>query len=375
MLKRACAIFLICLGLFVLPGCWDYQDLDELSLPIVGIYDLAKPSEKNEEKVKVAGIFPVLYPKTEGRYTIVYENGQTVGQTREKRNYYSPETLNVGMLQVGIYGEKLARKGLHGASDILYRAPKVKNTIYMAVLEGGTEALSKLRLKDYPNPGVYLSGLLKTAQKKSFLPTTTLHLYGVQEVTAGKNPVIPLLKMKSNSRIEISGTGIFKKDKLIAKIDLKDTRSLVMLRGLEGEGSIPFIVEKNGEKIDEGSVLVKRSRKVRVTRKGDDFTFFITVKLQGDVIEHSSQKFFIDTKNTMPLEEIEQAVKREIERDCRKFTQRMQEEFKVDCIDVTKYALAKWRKELKDKVEEGFIENVKIVVDVEVKIKGVGVLT
>ncbi len=348
MVKQVGVLLLLCLSLTLLVGCWDYQDLDELSIPVVGLYDLAETDKNTENTAKndgynVAAIIPVLYPETKQKYAIDYQKGQTIGDTREKRVAYTPEKYILGMVQVGIYGERLARTGLYAAMESLVRIPKVKSTIYMAVMDGETEELSKLELKGYPNPGIYLLGLLRHAQMRGFLVTTNLHQFTVQEDTTGKHPVVPLLKMKNN-RIEISGTGIFKKDKLIAKIDLKDTRALVLLRGLEGEGYLPFVVQKAGEIIDEGTVLVKHSRKVRVIREGDNFTFQVTVNVTGNLQEHSSQKLFVGTKNTMELAEIEQAIKGELERDCRQFISKMQQELKVDCVDITKYALAKWRR-------------------------------
>ncbi|ABO51731.1 hypothetical protein Dred_3229 [Desulforamulus reducens MI-1] len=57
------------------------------------------------------------------------------------------------------------------------------------------------------------------------------------------------------------------------------------------------------------------------------------------------------------------AIKNQVEHDCALFIQKMQEEFKTDCIDITKYTLAKWRHELQDKVDqEEFIQNATIIV-------------
>jgi hypothetical protein len=53
----------------------------------------------------------------------------------------------------------------------------------------------------------------------------------------------------------------------------------------------------------------------------------------------------------------------------------MQEDLQIDCIDISKYALAKWRKELQDQIDHDFInERVNIHVDVKVTIKNVGEL-
>lgn len=373
--KKILAVFLICPLAIILPGCWDYKDLDDLAIPITGIYDLAKAPKEDQDYYTVGAIFPVLYPDTEKKYIVQFTNGRTVVESREERNSRSPEIYSVGMVRSAIFGEELAKKGLLFPSDNLFRVTELRSTIYLSLMEGEVESLAQLEMKDYPNAGTYLLGLLKTAQANSFLPTSTLQEFAVQCVTTGKNPILPIVKIKDNSSLAITGTGIFKKDKLIAKVGLKDTRSLVMLRGLEGLGIIPYTIEQNGEKIDEGTMVAKRSRKVKVIRNGDNFTFYITIKLTGELSEHSSRKAIIDSKNTMPLSQIEQAVKNEVQKDCREFIKKMQEEFKIDCIDVTKYALSKWRKELKDKAEEGFIEKANIVVDVDVKIKDIGELT
>jgi len=48
---------------------------------------------------------------------------------------------------------------------------------------------------------------------------------------------------------------------------------------------------------------------------------------------------------------------------------------KVDCIDVSKYALAKWRYELTPTIDKGFIENADINIEVEVNLQNAGETT
>lgn len=327
----------------------------------------------NKDTLKVGGIFPVLYPETKEKYKIVVKNGVTIGDTREKRNYSSASIFSPGMLQVAIFGEALARKGLYSVVDNLTRTPEIKGTIYLAAMEDGTDNLSKLKLETYPNPGVYLRGLLKNNESKGFLLSTTLYQFRVNYITPGKNPVIPLLKITEDKRIEISGTGIFKKDKLISKIGTDETRSLVMLRGIKGTGFLPFTIEKNGKQTDIGSVQVNRYRKVKVIRDGDNFLFYVTIQLKGRLVELYSQQQFIASKPSITAQDVEKAIKKHVSEECTSFVQKMQEEFRVDCIDISKYALAKWRNELQDKVDkEDFIENATIIVDVDVHIEEFG---
>jgi len=73
------------------------------------------------------------------------------------------------------------------------------------------------------------------------------------------------------------------------------------------------------------------------------------------------------------LATIEQQIAADVAKDCRAFLKRMQKEWKVDCIDISKYALAKWRKELTPEIDKDeFIEKADIKVNVEVQILNTG---
>jgi hypothetical protein len=52
----------------------------------------------------------------------------------------------------------------------------------------------------------------------------------------------------------------------------------------------------------------------------------------------------------------------------------LQEEPRIDAIEITPYALAKWRQEITPQLEQSFIEDVLINVDVEVKLQNTGEL-
>jgi len=52
----------------------------------------------------------------------------------------------------------------------------------------------------------------------------------------------------------------------------------------------------------------------------------------------------------------------------------LQEEPRIDAIEITPYAVAKWRQEITPQLEQSFIEDVLINVDVEVKLQNTGEL-
>jgi len=181
--------------------------------------------------------------------------------------------------------------------------------------------------------------------------------------------VLPILRVDAGE-VKISGLGIFRKDKLIDRVGLDGARPLTLLRGVKCKGYIPFVITREGEEVDRGTVFVGNGRKVRVERQGDQYTFNITITLKGQLIEHENP--VILTRNREFLSMIEAQVAADIESECQTLIETMQEEYRVDCIDISKYALAKWRSELEDTIDEGFIERANINVDVKVHIGNTG---
>jgi len=375
LIRRVLILLILEIQLLTLAGCWDSQDIEEMSIPIVGGYDLVDPVKDKDvitDGLVVTGVFPNLSPETDNKVRVEPIIGLTTGMTRYTRDLGSPEIFVPGMLQVGIFGEDLAKKDVNKIIDNLFRTAKIKNTLYLAVAEGRADELLKMPVKDYQNIGIYLLGLLRHAQQRSYMPSVTLHEFGVNSILPGRNPILPIIKTEG-SEITFTGIGVFRKSELITKLDLKDARSLFLLRREKGQGRIPFIVIKNEKQVDTGTVEVTNSGKVRVEPVGDDFIFDIKIKLTGTLIEHENEESL--QKQPERLQDIEQTVAADIEQDCRDFIKKMQEELKVDCIDINKYALAKWRNELEDQIDNDFIEKVKINVEVEVHLKNTGELT
>lgn len=376
MFNRWLLAIIIGLQIFSVSGCWDYRDVNKMSFPATGAYDVHKGSEhlpQDQQMVDLTVIIPNLAQDIKKPFRIEKTTGILIGNARGQKPYSSPGIYSAGVAAVIIFGEDLARGGLNNMVEALFRGAQIPMTENFAVVEGRGENVLRAPIKDYSNMGEYLKGLLKQSEKRGFIPSTTLHQIGVNEAP-GENPILPLLSINKN-KVEISGTAIFKKDKMIGKADLDETRSLIMLRGIKASGNMPYVIKNNGEIVDKGSVDVCcGGRKVKVKRTGEQISFLITVYMDGNLVEHEFNKSFIKNQDLRKM--IENQIASDVRSDCTRFIEKMQREYKVDCIDINKYTLAKWRKEFKNQVDQdGFIENVEIQVKVKMKLKNVGELT
>lgn len=363
-------LILIILGLFLttMTACWDSRDLDDLSFPLAGAYDLHRPSsaesiDLHAKLLDVTTVVPNLAPDAPKPVTIDTLSGITIGDVRQRRGLTDADIYVTGMLRAIVLGEELARQGLNPYIDALWRGHTIAGTMYVAVAEGRGEDILKTPIKNYNNIGLYLLSFLSGSTKRTFIPVTNLGEFFINQAE-GKNPVVPILERKED-RVEISGVALFKKDRMVHKLGIEQSHDLVLLRGLKCRSYLPFTVQEGGT-VDRGTALVQNSRKVKYSRSNGLHSFIITVKLKGTLEEYSNQGV-IDQYH---LNKIEKVIEKQVKAQCESFIDRMKNELRLDCIDISKYALAKDRKALSKSISNpDFIENADIKVMVKVHLE------
>ncbi len=367
-------VVLLMFACFNLAGCWDSKDVESLAFPIAAAYDVHQddPGGMNQlnqgpleqPEVDVTVIFPNLKATARDPVTVETIPAPTVGYAREKRSYTSSELYVTGFNKVILTGEDLARQGLNKPFESLYRFPEVSTNMLLAVVEGRGEDILKEPNENTDNMATYLYALLREPKAHS-IPATTLHEFDMSQA-AGRNPVVPVIKAGGVNQVVLTGIAIFKKDRLVTKLNLHQTRYLAFLRGISTQVYIPFVLE---DEKAQGAALFDNERKVTVERQGDRFTFKVQVILKGVITEHPSEQ----PVDAARVKMIEDYIAGQVESNCRDIIKTMQDEWKVDCIDINKYALSKWRRELKDRVDdEQFIQNAEIQVETKVKIYSSG---
>ena len=372
--KKAFLIIIIFL-LFQLCGCWDSQDLENLSFPLAAAYDVHSPgsadpsdppAQPGNKLVDLTTLVPNLAPKTKLPVNVETLSGVTISDARQRRGLTDADTYVTGMNQIIIIGEELARCGLTPYMDSLLRDPTIPGSMYFAVAAGRSEDILKTPIKNYSNMGNFLVALFKGIQQRTFIPATQLgEFYRYQ--STGKNPVAPILERKGD-RVIISGVAVFKKDRMIKKLTVEEGHDLVMLRGLKGRSFLPFN-KKQGGMYHRGAVLVRNSRKVQYYQNEQGHNLIITIKLKGTLEEHSHRAPVTEKH----LKDIEKTVEQQVRTQCETFINKMQEEIKVDCIDISKYALAKNRRALEKDIDKPeFIQDANIQVKVKVYLENIG---
>ena len=364
-------LFITLLIALLLSGCWDSRGLDKLAFPLAGSYDvhshdsadlhdpLTKPSEN---LIDVTILVPNLTPGAQTEINVETLSGTSATDVRQQRGLTDADTYVIGMLRVLIVGEKLAERGLNQYMDALLRSPDIPGTVFFAVAAGRGEDILKAPEKNYGNMGFFLIGLFDGMKQRTFVPVVTLVDYYLQG--PGHNPVAPILE-RNGDRVIVNGAAVFKKDKLVQKLNVEEGHDLVLLRGLSACSYQPF--EANVDNVRHwGSAQVNNSRKVQYYHDQQGHNFIITVKLKGILAEHSHPAPITEKH----LNEIEKNIEKQLLDQFETFIAKMQNDYKVDCIDISKYALAKNRRDLEKEIDRPeFIQNANIQVKVNVHLE------
>lgn len=333
---------------------------EELSiLSAIGMDVIKGEDGKTEYNVPVSIYNFGTQPSTKS--IVLTGKGKTIGQTREERQLKMDKKLLLGLEKLVVANDELARLGIMPWTDILFANPNVNDTGFFVVSKDKAEDLFNIRIEGYPNIGDYIEGMIKHSVEQNFF-AKKYELFDLYKYTTneGNNLVSPYIEIK-NDFPSITGMAIFKGDKMIRKIDMEETRGLNLLRESNVRGTIS--IEESIEEYTD--VYITSKKKVKVEKEGEKYKFNINLDIDGYVLSN----LLYESPFMAPesIKKMESEVKKEVERMTREFVEKMQNDYEVDCLNLGRYAAAKYGRH-KDIDWNEVVKDADINVNAKVKI-------
>lgn len=322
----------------LLSGCWGYQAIEKIE-PSFGIgYDIKVTEDKN--KIQSAPVGTVVFNENaKEKYHSFPAYGETLPDTYEYRQKSLPGELLTGPGLVFIFGKDRAKLGIIDIIDGLMRYMVTSYRGLTTVCIGKSEDILKADIKYAAYPAEAIYDLLNNTENHNFAPKVKLYDLYYDIFSLGRNPYLPVIQLKEN-RIEYAGGAIFKKDKLYKIVDIQESRLIGILRGIDSKGAIILSDEEENFKMKYIGVSGNFKRKVKVDKNKDNFIFNISLKFNGSITRNTKYEgLFDDSKKVLKLEE---DLSKYIEENLQSEINKIQNEYKVDCIDISKYAIAKY---------------------------------
>lgn len=371
--RRIFLLIVAIISIFLLSGCWDQRTLDELGFPFLLGYDYAREEEKEypDDKYLISIGAPVLYEDAESKYHVERTPGSLPAETRGRRDAHFGEQYILGQEQVSIFGNEIAEKeNLNVLLDSISRNDKVKDSLYMAVAVGRAVDLINMRVKHYPDTGIYIKMLLKTIRESNFLPVCTLFMFNRDVISNNTAPMLPCIVQKGED-IVLAGSCFINEGKAREFIGRRETETAVFLRGIKCRGEISCTVIENKKIIDKIVFLGANRRKVNIKKEGDIYIINIQIKLSGDIVERKNVDQLIKS-NLDILKLSQKSLEGAVRKQAQAFVEKVQEKYGFDALNVAREIKSHSREKLGKEDIDRIIREAEINVDVKVHIENAG---
>ncbi len=402
MLKRL-LLYLLILGIAVTqPACWDQKEVERLGIVLATGVEQA-PGGK--VRLIVQNISPSAVGKgsqgggggptaTSKSYRNRAAEGETLFEANRKLSLETPRQLFFAHNQVIIISEELARsRGILEVMDFFERNPQIRRTTWVVIGEGDIAALLDEPGRLETTPAQRIFGIINERDLSSQYGVRMLGNFLEMLEGDGVQPFTALLKItdnqaqpekhgdrtaeghiiEPNDKFLINGTAVFRRDKMVGRLNPKESRGLLWVRG-EVKGGV-LEVHVPGEEDKTVTLEILRS-KTKLKPSISDEQIFITVEIneESNLVETTAILDLTKPETINKLEKLQaEAIRKEVEMAL----DQAQQEYGVDVFgfgeELHRQYPQQW-KEMKNNWADIF-PTVQVEVQVEAKIRRTGLIT
>ncbi|GIM28218.1 spore germination protein KC [Clostridium polyendosporum] len=363
-------------------GCWGRKSLKDLK-PIFA-FGIDKKEDKYLLTSQIINASEIA-AKTGGYttpITVYSAEGRSISEAFRKLTIKVPNQMYFGHLRILVFGEEVARDGLHEVLDYFMRDRESRNNYYLLVAQGceASEVLKTLTPLD-KIPANKISSALQMTQKFWSPGVTIKKVELLNTISAeGKEPVLTgvLLQGKKDigmtkknvessevpAAIQIGTVAVFKNDKLIGWLNEEQSS---VINGILGKIKNTIRITYY-EDIALVSLEVKKfSSKIRVVNDGGKPKIIVNEKIEADIAEVNER---IEIKDPAIIKKIEQFMEDDVRQRIERAITEVKQKFNSDIFgfgnEILKQHPKLWREVRSTWNEQGFS---KVPVEVKVKIK------
>lgn len=382
MIRRTIALALaLLLPLLPLAGCWSRVEVNDLAIVSMMAVD---QTEEGEIQLWLEVVIPARVGWAAGQdgggggaqspFIALTARGRTVLEASRRIQLELPRRIFWAHMRIILIGERLARAGIRQVMDFLTRHRELRLTNYILVVRGSVPELlgAMADLEQVPAESI------REIQHSRIGTAVMLGEVTRQLVARGADPVMGTITLRpppaAASRDQhpgrlLTGTALFRDDRLIGFLDERLSRGLLWLQGEVQQGVVSVPVKGS-----QGFVSLEwiHSRVVRTARlERGRVVIYIRARTEGDVSEASAP---LDLADPGTLAQISAGMSREIQDRMEAALQQLRE-LNVDAAGfgelIHRQLPGVWKRMEKDWKRDGF-RNTKVVIQVDARVRRTG---
>ncbi len=373
-------------------GCWNYRELNKLSIisaigvDIEGEYYIVSADIVNSKNV--ASNSQSSTSSQESPTTLYKIKAKTMKEALNNLVFEVPNQLYTGHLNLLVIGEEVAKKGLYDILDYFIADIEVRKIFPTIVIENG-KAIDALKII-LPLNTITAENIRKSleadAELTSYLSNikfdeilNCLYMEGrhmtissvkiVGSPEEGKN-IESISSTIPKASLKVTGSAIFKEDKLVGYLHDLDSLGYNTLRGLSKTTAIQYPCDNED---NYGVVVIDNFKaKVKATIRNNKPIFEIVVNGKASTTEFNCK---IDLKDPeKAIKNVEKMLNNEIKKILSNTLTKLQKELKSDVIGfgekLYKEHYKYWQK-VKDDWDEKVFPTVEYKIESKVLIKSI----
>ncbi|MEK6265674.1 MAG: Ger(x)C family spore germination protein, partial [Clostridium sp.] len=303
--------------------------------------------------------------KDEVSSTILEGIGKNTAETRATRQTISAKEFLLGLQKAFIFSEALSTYDINPIADIMFSNQQMNDATWIVVCKEKALDMLKFKTEGHPTSSDHIDAMIESSKEQNFMSDQ----YKVVDMfvridSEGRNLVLPYLDI-INNKITLTGMALFKKDKMFANIPMSEAMYMTILR----EDNVKGILTLQKDSQNLISNYGKSKRKIKCEKINDKYKFTIDIKFNGEIVNNTMYKDFMI--NTKTVDKYSKELEEETKKSCNDFINKMQNEYKVDCLELGRVAAATYGRN-PETDWNNIVCNSDIIVNVKVKVNNLG---
>lgn len=316
-------IFIILIMILLVSGCYNYKELNEISI----ISSISIDKDGDEYLVGGQVMNAKQDEESDSSQVIVYTSkGKTINEALREMTLKSPSRLYGGHLSKLVLSEEVAKDGIINVIDIFQRLTEIRNEFTITIAKG-IDASDVIKVMTAPEsvPAEYVKTSLQSADISSALTySTKLDEFVSYYLKDGIDPVIAVVEVKDYkkkgttmdntattdpiTKIVLGNIGVTNNGKLEKLLSKNETIGYNFVRNQVQEMIIPV---KCDDKYYSSISVLGNDTKTNVKKSNDKYQINLDIKTNAIIAEYNCSKNL--TKDST-IKELEKKTEKKIKK-------------------------------------------------------------
>lgn len=361
-MKKISVFLCIIISSTFMSGCFNYRDINKVLFVTAVLLDI----DKDNNIIFYTEVFKPNRSSKSGEMSderLIYRGvGKSAFEAVRDITLGSSYRLNYTQNKAIIFTEKAAEFGLDNFIDFFDRDQELIIRPYICIYIGDPEKLLKTHFKEEKYMGIFITKMIENVAASSRSFRLSLHEFYNQRLIGDKTNVITTITIRTNpfgEHIEVSGGAVVKEDKMIDIIEKEEGQGFNFLVDNIDSGTLEVANPFDDRKFVTLEII-KSKTKTDIKYDGKEIELIKNIKVNTAIAE-VQKEFFIE-------EESIKKVEKRAEKNIKKYTNELFDEYKdkgIDIFDIQEEVFRKYP----DEEIKNVMKITKLTLNVDVKIK------